>query len=265
MNLRIMLVSLFCVSQIALADVPRLSDVQAVVLAAGKSKRFNSEQSKMLASLQHKPMVVHALQPLSQLCIPIILILGHQYDLVKKAVEESNVKDIQYVLQKEQLGTGHAVLCAQPYWSEENILITYGDMPLITTENISKLYQLHSDSKAALTLIVASNLDPECAYGRIVKNGDDIRIVEKKHFTYNIADHPLVNAGIYIVKRQVLEICLAEIEPNSVTGEYYFTDVLEIANKKRLSIATMEVPFDAVRGVNTQLEYQSVKELIEKK
>ena len=265
MNLRIIMVSLLCLANGAFATVDRVSNVQAVVLAAGKSKRFNSEQSKMLAPLQYKPMVVHALEPLSQLEIPTILIVGHQHELVKQAVEESRLNNVQFVIQKEQLGTGHAVLCAQPYWSKDNILITYGDMPLITTDNILNLYALHDERKADLTLIVAANVDPACAYGRIVQAGNDIRIVEKKHFTYNIEDHPLVNAGIYLVKRDVLEICLVEIEPNSVTGEYYFTDILEIANKKKLSIAILEVPFDAVRGVNTQLEYQVVKELIEKK
>jgi bifunctional N-acetylglucosamine-1-phosphate-uridyltransferase/glucosamine-1-phosphate-acetyltransferase GlmU-like protein len=264
MYTRIRFLIIICISSIAFSDVKVLPEVQALVLAAGKSKRFNSEQSQMLAPLQSKPMVIHALQPIGLLKIPIILILGHQHELVRQAVEENKLLDIQYVLQKEQLGTGHAVLCAQPYWSKDNILITYGDMPLITTENISQLYAVHTEKKADLTLIVAANTDPACTYGRIVKMGDDIRIVEKKHFTYDISEHPLVNAGIYLVKRPVLEMCLAEIEPNSVTGEYYFTDVLEIANKKKLTIEILEVPFDAVRGVNTQFEYQSVKELMEK-
>lgn len=262
MNIRILCIALTFTLSSLLATTPIL-DVQAVLLAAGKSKRFNSATSKVLAHVQFKPMIVHAIQPLHDLHIPIILVVGHQRDLVKKAVDEAGIDNIQYAVQEEALGTGHAVSCAQPYWTKNNILITYGDMPLINTEIITQLYETHMKEHADLTLILASNIDPACTYGRIVKIGNDIRIVEKKHFTMDIKDHPLVNAGIYLVKREVLEMCLPQIERNAVSQEYYFTDILEIANKKNLRIATIVVPFDAVRGVNTQEEYLQVKQLVE--
>jgi len=242
-----------------------LTDLQAVVLAAGKSSRFNSDQSKMLAQLQYKPMVIRALQPLHDLNIPIILIVGHQHELVELAVRDAGLNTVQFALQKEQLGTGHAVLCAQPFWSKDHILITYGDMPLINTHIVEQLYQTHMQENADFTLIVAENVDPACSYGRLVRQGHDLRIIEKKHFTLNINDYPLVNAGIYLVKRAVLEMALAEIQPNSVTKEYYLTDILEIANKKNLRISTLKVPFDAVRGINTQEEYAEVIKLLEPK
>lgn len=262
MNLRNMCAILSLVTCNAFA-IASMDNVEAVLLAAGKSKRFKSTQSKILAQLQYKPMIVHALQPLHDLHIPIILVVGHQRELVQETVTQAGIERIQYAIQEEQLGTGHAVFCAQPYWSKENILITYGDMPLINAEIISELYQVHIDQEADLTLIVAANVNPSCSYGRIVKNGDDLRIIEKKHFTLDINDYPLVNAGIYLVKREVLEMCLAGIQPNEVTKEYYFTDILEIANKKGLRIATLEVPFNAVRGINTQEEYLEVVNLLE--
>lgn len=248
---------------LTLTSAHAIDDVEAVILAAGKSSRFNSEQSKMLARIQDKPLIIHALQPLEALHIPSILVLGHQRELVRKAVEDAHIANVQYVYQNEQLGTGHAVLCAQQAWSKDHILITYGDMPMINTTIITQLYEKHINQTAALTLIVAPNTDSACAYGRIVQQGTDIRIIEKKHFTLNINEYPLVNAGIYLVKREVLEMCLKEVTPNAVTKEYYFTDILEIANKKNLRIATLEVPFDTVRGINTQEEFQAIKAMME--
>lgn len=263
MNAKKLILILACVAR-SLTGTVSIKNVEAVILAAGKSTRFNSEQSKMLARIQDKPLIVHALEPLAALHIPSILVLGHQRELVRKAVEDAQITDVQYVYQNEQKGTGHAVLCAQPAWSKDNILITYGDMPMINTNIITQLYNKHVSEQADLTLIVAANTDPSCAYGRIVRNGTEIRIVEKKHFTLDINEYPLVNAGIYLVKRDVLETCLAEILPNAVTKEYYFTDILEIANKKNLRIATLEVPYDAVRGINTQEEFKVVKMMLEK-
>jgi bifunctional N-acetylglucosamine-1-phosphate-uridyltransferase/glucosamine-1-phosphate-acetyltransferase GlmU-like protein len=261
-NIRNICITLTLIAHTAFATAP-IDNVQAVLLAAGKSKRFKNSTSKVLAPLQYKPLIVHALEPLQDLQIPIILVVGHQRDLVRQAVEDAGIKSVQYAVQEELLGTGHAVLCAQPYWSKKHILITYGDMPLINADIISNLYQTHINQDADLTLIVAANVEPSCTYGRIVKNGNDIRIVEKKHFTLDINEYPLVNAGIYLVKREVLEMCLAEIKQNEVTQEYYFTDILEIANKKNLRIATLEVPFNAVRGINTQEEYLEVINLLE--
>ena len=262
MNIKIICIALTLIAHNAFTTA-HMNDVQAVILAAGKSKRFKSSTSKVLAPLQYKPLIIHALQPLQDLHIPIILVVGHQRELIQEAVANANIEDVQYAIQEEQLGTGHAVLCAQSCWSKDHILITYGDMPLINADIIADLHRTHIDQNADLTLIVAVNTEPSCSYGRIVQDKGGIRIIEKKHFIMDINDYPLVNAGIYLVKREVLEMCLAEITPNEVTHEYYFTDILEIANKKKLRIATLEVPFNAVRGINTQEEYLELINLLE--
>ncbi len=243
----------------------QITDVQAVVLAAGKSSRFNSEQSKVIALLNNQPLIVHALNPLRDLSIDVILVIGHQRELVKKVVHDAGFQNVKYAIQEKPMGTGHAVQCAQDNWSKENILITYGDMPLINAEIITNLFDKHINSHADLTIIVASNTDPACSYGRIVKQGNEIRIIEKKHFTFDINEYPLVNAGIYLVKREILEDCLQQITPNPVSGEYYLTDMIEIANKKNLRIETLEVPYDAVRGINTQEELAIIAQLTNKK
>lgn len=263
MNPKLYFLSFFLFLSTVFNTYSQVDDVEAIILAAGKSRRFGTEYSKMLAQIKNKPLIVHALEPMEALGIPSILILGYQRDQVRQAVIDAGFKHVQYAYQEEQLGTGHAVQCAQPYWSKDHLLITYGDMPLINTEIVTQLYEKHTSTSADLTLIVASNVDPACSYGRIVINGNDIRIIEKKHFTGDITEYPLVNAGIYLVKREVLEICLPLIEQNSVSKEYYLTDILEIANTMNLRIETLEVPFDAVRGINTQEEYQAVIELVE--
>lgn len=238
-------------------------NVEAVVLAAGRSKRFGKDYSKMLADIHGTPMVVHALRPLQQLDLAKIVVLGFQKDEVKEAVLDGGITNVQFVVQEQQLGTGHAVACAQHAWSKDHILITYGDMPLLKADLIEKLYAQHSQTHADITFIVAHNVDKTCSYGRIVPDKDGtIRIVEKKHFTHSEHDYPLVNAGIYLVKRDVLETCLHEITENNVTHEYYLTDIAEIAAHKKLHIQTFTVPFDAVRGINTQEEFDSVLSIL---
>jgi bifunctional UDP-N-acetylglucosamine pyrophosphorylase/glucosamine-1-phosphate N-acetyltransferase len=238
-------------------------NVEAVILAAGVSSRFGKPYSKMLAEINKTPMIVLSLKPLQELDLAKIVIVGHQREQVKKAILDAGITKVQFAPQDKQLGTGHAVMCAQPFWTKDNILITYGDMPLLKAELIEKLYQEHKKNNADITFIVAENVDPACAYGRIItdRNGT-IFIVEKKHFTHAIEDFPLVNAGIYLVKREVLEECLKEIKENSVTHELYLTDIVEIAAQKNLRVATFEVPFNAVRGVNTQEEYNILLALV---
>jgi bifunctional UDP-N-acetylglucosamine pyrophosphorylase/glucosamine-1-phosphate N-acetyltransferase len=238
-------------------------NVEAVILAAGVSSRFGKPYSKMLAEINNMPMIVLSLEPLQELDLAKIVIVGHQREQVMKAVLDAGITNVQFAPQNEQRGTGHAVLCAQPFWSKDNILITNGDMPLIKAELIEQLYLEHKKNNADITFIVAHNVDPACAYGRIVPDQHGtIAIVEKKHFTHAIEDFPLVNAGIYLVKRPVLEECLQEIKENSVSHEFYVTDIVEIAAQKNLRVVTIEVPFNAVRGINTQEEYNTILALV---
>lgn len=265
--LSLLCISLFLCS--ALCATPDFSDLQSVVLAAGKSSRFNKEieetkkRTKMLAPLGQKQVVLHALAPMQELGIGTTLVVGYQKEMIKQAIKDAGYKNVQYVHQKQTLGTGHAVACTQNTWAKNHIMITYGDMPLINTQLIKKLYEVHIQKNADLTFVVAQNVDPKNSYGRLVQTKSGIKIVEKKHFTFDIHDYPLVNAGVYLVKREVLKQCLPAIEKNEKSGEYYLTDIIELANKKKLRIATVEVPYDVVRGINTQQDYHVIQKLID--
>ena len=107
---------------------------RAIVLAAGKSSRFKTKKSKLLFNICGQSMILYPLRALEALSIPITLVLGHQAEAVKHEVVMAGIKDAQFVLQQEQRGTGHAVSCTQETWDTDDILIIYGDMPLMTSE-----------------------------------------------------------------------------------------------------------------------------------
>ncbi len=242
--------------------------VQAVVLAAGGSTRFNTGVTKLSAPICGQAMVLYPIKALSILNIPITAIIGFQKELVQNIIMKAALDNIIFVEQKEQRGTGHAVLCSQPTWHTDNILIMNGDMPLITTKIITALWKAHQNNNAVISFVIAPNVDPNGAYGRIVYDENHIEIVEAKHFTGSIHDYPFINAGIYLVNRAFLEDSLGSIEQNEQTNEFYLTDLVHIASKNNLRVVTIDVPFDRVRGVNTHRELADAenikqKELIE--
>jgi bifunctional UDP-N-acetylglucosamine pyrophosphorylase / glucosamine-1-phosphate N-acetyltransferase len=236
--------------------------VQAVVLAAGRAKRFNTATSKLLATICGQEMVLYGTQALAELKIPTTLVIGYQGELVRQVVERFHGTDqVTFVTQERQEGTGHAVLCTRSYWQQEHILVLNGDMPLVTPDLIKALCDAHIKTNATVSLVVAHNTEPSGAYGRIVKEGNTVKIVEAKEFTADINDHPLINAGIYLFKRSFIEQHLPTLEKNKTSNELYITDLVGIASRQQEIIATVTVPFDRVRGINTLKELWTAEQI----
>lgn len=240
--------SLFCSEQ---------NTVQAIVLAAGKSSRFGTDYTKMCAPICGKPMLLHVIAPLIELAMPITIVVGHKKEVVIDMVTKENIPQVTFAKQTERLGTGHALLCTKPFWDANHILILNGDMPLVTSKIIEQLLQKHIDTNSAASIVTSYCIDPTIAYGRIVLTENGFEIIETKHFTQDIKDYPYVNAGIYIFKRSFLEDFIHKVQQNSVTGEFYITDLLKIACDNEYTIATTIAPFKDIHGVNTlkQLAY----------
>jgi len=235
-------------------------NTRAIVLAAGKAKRFKTKKTKLLFNLCGRTMILYSLKILEELNLPITTVLGYQADQVQHEINQANIKNISSVVQIEQRGTGDAVLCSKKTWDHDNILVMNGDCPLITKEIIEQLLTSHQESGAAISLCTTHVIDPS-GYGRIVTNNNTFTIVEDKDCTPEQKNITKINAGIYCIKRKFLEDNIEKIEKSSTTGEWYFTDIVTLANNQGQSVNTVDVPYDNVRGVNTLQDLWSVEQI----
>ncbi|NIZ80269.1 NTP transferase domain-containing protein, partial [Escherichia coli] len=201
--------------------------MSVVILAAGKGTRMYSDLPKVLHTLAGKPMVQHVIDAANDLgACAVHLVYGHGGDLLRQTLHEDN---LNWVLQAEQLGTGHAMQQAAPFFNDdEDILMLYGDVPLTRAETLGALVgAAGQDHLGVLTV----HLDDPTGYGRIVRDaaGRITRIVEQKDANETqLAIHE-VNTGILVCPTAKLKTWLATLSNNNAQGEYYLTDVIERA------------------------------------
>ncbi len=235
-------------------------NTQAVVLAAGKSSRFKTKKSKLLFSICGRTMVMYPLKALEALNIPATVVLGHQAAQVQEEIQNHTKHDVQFVIQAEQKGTGDAVATSQAHWKEENILILYGDTPLITSALIADLIKTHQTSKTAISFCTTFVMDAT-GYGRVIEHDGKFEIVEEKNCTPEQRHITRINTGVYIMKRSFLEQNIGKLTKNSVTGEVYFVDLIKMACDQNLGVVAHPVAYDYVRGVNTLQELWEVEQI----
>jgi bifunctional UDP-N-acetylglucosamine pyrophosphorylase/glucosamine-1-phosphate N-acetyltransferase len=213
-----------------------------VVLAAGLGKRMVSQQPKVLHQLAGLPLAAHVLRALVPLApAHTVLVVGHGADQVQAALGESygpgGDLPIQYALQQEQLGTGHAVLMAEPFLREYEgpVLVMYGDSPLLRTETLASLLARHRQAGASITMLTCIAADPT-GYGRIVRdqNGGLQGVIEERAATLVQRAISEVNSGVYIFDAAWLWSHLDMVEMNQ-QGEYYLTDLVGIAIQEEQS------------------------------
>lgn len=165
---------------------------------------------------------------------PVVLVVGHQADAVKESCEKRFSGKLRFALQAEQRGTGHAVIQALPALEgfEGRVLILYGDVPLLRRETVSRLIELMDRENHALAAVTMRLSDPT-GYGRIVRDtfGRVVRVVEHKDATPNEREINEGNAGIYLIDAAFLRTALASLKSDNAQGEYYLTDVVELAAK----------------------------------
>ena len=233
-----------------------MNDMQAIILAAGKSTRFNTTTTKMITPICGKPMIFYTLDLCKQLDLPITLVVGHQKENLIQAVVENNYA-CSFVTQEEQRGTGDALKITQSSWQKDNLLVVNGDVPLITPQMIEKLYAEHIKIDATITFAIAHHDQPSASYGRVFDN--PIRIVEARHFDQRDDNYPWINAGIYLIKKEFLEKHIAHIQKNKNSNEFYITDLIEHASVQQEKIGMVYVDFQHVRGINTISELSVVE------
>ncbi|RRJ63050.1 bifunctional UDP-N-acetylglucosamine diphosphorylase/glucosamine-1-phosphate N-acetyltransferase GlmU [Paenibacillus oralis] len=200
----------------------------AIVLAAGQGKRMKSKLYKVLHPVCGKPMVGHVLNAVQQAgCERTIVVVGHGAEAVKSYLGSS----AEYVLQEQQLGTGHAVKQAGPLLAGEEgtTVVICGDTPLVTTETLEALVELHTRKGAAATVLTAKMDNPQ-GYGRVIRgeNGTVERIVEQKDCTPEEAAVQEINTGTYCFDNAKLFAALEKVTNDNAQQEYYLTDVIGI-------------------------------------
>ncbi len=224
----------------------------AVILAAGKGTRMHSNMPKVLHTLAGKPMAKHVIDTCNSLGAQNIhLVYGHGGDQMQQALAEENVN---WVLQADQLGTGHAVDQASPHFQDdEKILVLYGDVPLISEETIENLLDAQPNDGIALLTVV---LDNPTGYGRIVrKNGPVVAIVEQKDATEEQKLIKEINTGVMVATGRDLKRWLSGLNNNNAQGEYYLTDVIAAAHDEGRAVEAVHPGSSIeVEGVNDRIQ-----------
>lgn len=237
-------------------------NIQAIILAAGKSTRFNTEQTKLAQTLCGTAMILFPTKLLQQLQITTTVVVGYQQDVIKKIISDEHGDTIAFVAQENQKGTGHALACTKNSWEKNNILVMNGDVPLVTAEIIESLYNEHIQHNAAISFVTSCNPDAtNTSYGRVITTETSIAIVEAKDFVGNINDNHPINAGIYLINKDFLHNYSAMLTDSNASKEFYITDLVSIASNNNLPVATINAPFDTIRGINTFNELEKAEQI----
>ncbi len=231
----------------------RQSPLSVVILAAGQGKRMKSDLPKVLQPLAGRPLLSHVLDTAKSLGADAIhVVYGHGGDRVREQLKH---EPVNWVLQAEQLGTGHAVAQAMPAIPDDHkVLILYGDVPLIRKDSLQKL--LDGSSEKSLGLLTVILADPT-GYGRIVRDnaGNVVRIVEQKDANTKERAINEGNSGLMAMPAGLLRKWLAALKNDNSQGEYYLTDVIVMAVRDGLKIAAVVAPSETeVLGVNDKVQ-----------
>ena len=234
-----------------------------VILAAGQGTRMNSDQAKVLHQIGSAPLVAHAIHAGSSLDpARIVIVTGHEAAAVEAAVAAHSAEAV-CVRQEEQLGTGHAVLQAADALEgfSGDVIVLYGDTPFIRPETLQAMRAARADRDIVMLGFEAA--DPG-GYGRLIMDGDRLtRIVEAKDASPAELEITLCNSGLLSADAATLMTLLAEVGNDNASGEYYLTDVPEIAAARGLTATAVTCPEAETLGINTRAELADAERLFQ--
>jgi len=233
----------------------------AIVLAAGKGKRMKSDLPKVLHEVAGKPMVMRVIDTLRKLDVErVVVVIGHRADLVREKLADTGV---EFVEQREQLGTAHAVGMAKESLADfdGNVIVLAGDVPLLRVESITELIEEHSKTNAAGTVLTAKLPDPT-GYGRIVRDDNNmiLKIVEHKDASEEERKIAEINTGTFVFSKKPLFEALGKVDNNNKQGEYYLTDVMQIFQDQGLSTAgSCVADYRETLGINSREQLEEIE------
>lgn len=238
--------------------------LKAVILAAGKGTRMNSDLPKVVHKCMGQPMVHYVIKAAKDAgALDVCVIVGYK----AKEVKDSIYDLVEYAEQTEQLGTGHAVKCAREFiGTDGDTIVLCGDTPLITGDTLGSLVEMHKKQANGVTVLSAI-LEDASGYGRIIRDSDNnfLKIVEQKDATEEEQQVKEVNSGMYIFNSEALSASLELLSNNNAAGEYYLTDTIALIKKIGLKVSAMPVMGDNVNeilGVNTVEQLHTAEEIM---
>ena len=243
-----------------------VSNLQTVILAAGKGTRMKSTLPKVLHCVGGKPMVQQVLDAANGAGAQRnIVVIGFGAEVVAEQLQQQ----ADFVMQTEQLGTGHAVLQAQKQLEtfDGTVMVLCGDTPLLTSTLLKELYDEHIASKAKATVLTAKMPDPT-GYGRVIRSatGEVVKIVEQKDATPEELLVAEVNSGIYCFDNKALFSALSVLNCDNAQGEYYLTDVFGIMNSRKEKVwAVATSDYEQTLGINSRVQLAQAEQIIRRR
>jgi len=238
-------------------------NLAAVILAAGQGTRMKSELPKVLHPVVGLPMLSHVVQTAKALdAAPVVSVIGHAADLVRTSMQSEN---LSFALQAEQLGTGHALQCAEAALKDfaGDLLLLCGDVPLLRDTTLRTLLEHHRETSASITILTAQMTDPT-GYGRIIRGPNGVeRIVEEKDASSEERQVDEINTGIYLFRAPEVFAFLRQLDNRNAQGEYYLTDVVAAARQAGERVEALLVrDAEEAMGINDRIQLAQAGEIM---
>lgn len=238
----------------------------ALVLGAGKGTRMKSDLPKVLQPILHEPLLFYILREISMAGIgSSAVVTGHKKEDVEAYIS-AKWPDIASIEQKEQLGTGHAVMISGPWWKQfPHVLVMPGDVPLITHHTLTALFKKHIEQENDCTFISFEPQDPT-GYGRIVRTDEALSIVEEKDASDEERAVREVNSGIYLFRTEILAGNISSLSKSNSQNEYYLTDLIRLISSSGRKVAPMKIRNDSeLSGINDPVQLSVASDLMKKR
>ncbi|SFA93866.1 bifunctional UDP-N-acetylglucosamine pyrophosphorylase / Glucosamine-1-phosphate N-acetyltransferase [Acetitomaculum ruminis DSM 5522] len=240
-----------------------MATMKALILAAGKGSRMKSDLPKVVHKINDKCLAEYVIDEVKKAGVDdICLVTGYKEDIVKANIN----REVSYVNQPEQLGTGHAVMCAKDFLGNEgSVLILCGDTPLIRAESLKNLMDFHIKNNNMATVLSAKADDPT-GYGRIVRNekGEFLKNVEHKDASIEERKICEINSGMYVFDCQALSNALSHLKNDNAQNEYYLPDAVYIIKNMGQKVDAMMIEdMTEIAGVNTKEQLEYAKSVID--
>ena len=237
--------------------------IDAIILAAGQGTRMKSNKAKVLHQLGGKSLLQHVVDAINPLSASINIVIGNDGELVKNSISNHS---INWVVQKKQLGTGHAVQQAKTSINDKSTcIILYGDVPLISTNTIKLLITQSQLTGFALLSVI---LDDPSGYGRIVRDKSELiqAIIEHKDADDDKQKINEINTGIMAIKGSLLKKYLSQLKSNNKQGELYLTDIVENAVSDNVTISSLVCDnISEVMGINNKNQLAEAERIFQQK
>ncbi len=245
-----------------------MKKLACIILAAGEGTRLHSNIPKALHEICGEPIIVHILNTVEGLITArMVIVVGFRGEKLETELKQRKMTDgVRFALQKERLGTGHAVMVAKEYLKRYrgDVLVLVGDAPLLSRETLHQLLERHRRQEAAAT-VLTTDMENPTGYGRVLRHQDGsvLKIVEDKDANIYEQKVKEVNTGTYVFDAAQLFKAIDEIRPENEQGEYYLPDVIQIMVNKNLRVEALVTPDPSeTQGINNRRQFAQAERIM---